>query len=617
MTLAEFPGSGLTEEQWRAIRSLAVELSPSQLLWVSGYFAGFDDGARGRKEADGSAHRAPDGAHTLPGAARTLTVLFGTETGNSRGLAETLARKAQEQGLAVRLFDMGAYKIRQLKEEQDLLLIASTQGEGDPPQTAADFFEFLESRKAPRLEQVRFAVLALGDSTYEQFCGAGRRLDRRLEELGAKRLADRVDCDVDYEDAAAAWIDRMLSHCAVGGGAPEHKAPAAAALDRAASTSRSDPAAAAQFDKTRPFPAPVIDNLVLTGRGSSKETRHLELSLEGSRLAYQPGDALGLHARNDPGLAAALLEVLALGASTSVTVKAGETTLGEALEGAYEITTATPRFLDQWAQISGSAKLKALLGDGEQEARSAFLRGHQVLDIVRAFPVPGVAPVALLAGLRPLQPRLYSIASSPLIAEDEAHLTISTVRFTLHGELRCGVASGQVAERLGEEATLPVYIQPNPHFRLPEPERPILMIGAGTGVAPFRGFMQHREAQGASGRSWLVFGERNFRTDFLYQTEWQALLRDKALTRMDVAFSRDGAHKHYVQHRLLEHAAEVFAWIEDGACLYVCGDAARLAPDVHEALIEILVEQGRCSREAAEERLRNLAREHRYQRDVY
>ncbi|WP_337186365.1 assimilatory sulfite reductase (NADPH) flavoprotein subunit [Phenylobacterium sp.] len=605
MTLAEFPGPGLSEEQWRLIRSLAVSLSSSQLSWVSGYFAGFDEGTRGRVAA--ATPQAPEPAAPPQAAARTLTILFGSETGASQDLAATLARRAEDQGLPVRLFDMGAYKVRQLKDEQDLLLISSTHGEGDPPQAAADFFEFLESRKAPRLEQARFSVLALGDSTYERFCEAGRRLDRRLEELGARRFEPRADCDVDYEEPAAAWMGRVLSHFAAGPATPAPTAPAALAA-------RPEPTA---FDRKRPFPAAVIDNLVLTGRGSSKETRHLELSLEGSGLTFEPGDALGLHARNDPAVVAALLDAVALSPEAPVSLKGGDLPLGEALESAYEVTAATPRFLEQWAQVTGAAGLKALLGDDGREARSAFLRGHQVIDIVRAFPAPGVAPVTLLAGLRPLQPRLYSIASSPLVAEDEAHLTVSTVRFALHGTPRSGVASGHIADRLGEDATLPAYIQPNPHFRLPEPERPILMIGAGTGVAPFRAFMQHREAQGTPGRSWLVLGERNFRTDFLYQTEWQALLRDQALTRMDVAFSRDGDRKLYVQHRLLEHAAEVYAWIEDGACVYVCGDAARLAPDVHEALATILVEQGRLSREDAEERLRGLAREHRYQRDVY
>jgi len=615
MTLTEFPGPVLSETQWTLIRDLAVTLTREQLQWVSGYFAGYDDGARARL-ADPERVGGGIEVDSPSAATRTLTILFGSETGNSEHLAKALAAKIEALGRAVTLTDMGDYKMRRLKDEQDLLLISSTHGEGDPPQAAADFFEFLEGRKAPRLGHLRFSVLALGDSTYERYCEAGRRLDRRLEDLGAQRLAPRVDCDVDFEDPAAAWIAAVLARYA-----PELSkgAERAAVAARAGVTPspRLSPAAAVGFDKHNPFPAPIIDNFVLTGRGSSKETRHVELALTGSGLCFEPGDALGIQARNDPALAATLLDTLQISGSATVTTKGVGRPLSEALEIDYEITAATPRFLRQWAEVTDAAGLKVLLQDDRADTRNDFLRTHQVIDIVRTYPAPGISPDALVAGLRPLQPRLYSIASSPLVAPDEAHLTVSNVRFTLHDEPRSGVASGQIADRSHVDDTLPVYIQPNPHFRLPESERPIIMIGAGTGIAPYRAFLQQREAQGTKGRAWLLFGDRNFRTDFLYQTEWQALLRDKVLTRMDVAFSRDGAPKHYVQHRLVEHAAEVHAWLEDGATIYVCGDAARLAPDVHEALTAILLDQGGLSRPEAEERLRTLARERRYQRDVY
>ncbi|MFJ5487723.1 sulfite reductase flavoprotein subunit alpha, partial [Hansschlegelia beijingensis] len=376
-------------------------------------------------------------------------------------------------------------------------------------------------------------------------------------------------------------------------------------------------AAPALYEKRNPFPARVLENLTLTGRGSTKETRHIEFSLEGSGLVYEPGDALGVAPKNDPRLVESLLGALRLSPSAPVEIKGRASTLAEAIERDFEISAVTPRFIEHWAELSGAEQLRRLLGEDAAAERSAFLRQNHVIDIVRAYPVAGLEAQTLVAGLRPLQPRLYSIASSLAAAPEEAHLTVSTVRYELNGEARSGVASGHLAARAEPDATLPVYVQSNPHFRLPADDRPVIMIGAGTGVAPYRAFLQEREARGSEGRNWLFFGERNFRSDFLYQTEWQGWLKQKLLTRMDVAFSRDRAAKVYVQDKLRGQARDVFAWLEEGAHVYVCGDAAHLAPDVHETLIGVAQEQGGLAREAAEEYVRNLQRDHRYQRDVY
>ena len=606
----DFPGPGLlSAEQWRQINALATALSPRQALWLSGYFAGLESARTGTEVAllDAPAASAPP-ADAAPAAARarTLTILYGTETGNSAGLARAAAEQARTLGLDAAVADMGDYKARSLKEEQDVLIIASTYGEGDPPQPAKAFFEFVEGRKAPSLAGVRFGVLALGDSTYEKFCEAGKRLDRRFEELGAARLLPRVDCDVDYDDPAGAWIAAALALLAKGRGESAARA--------AASAAKVEPGA---FDKRNPFPATIIDNIALTGGGSSKETRHIEISLTGSGLTFEPGDALGVAPRNDPALVAKILASLGLDGAAPLALKGSETPLAQALEERFEITALTPRFLEHWAEVTGATALKNLIGDESAEARAAYFRAHHIVDVLRAFPAPGLAPETFVSGLRPLQPRLYSIASSLAANPDEAHLTISTVRYQLHGEARAGVASGFFADRCPPDAVVPVYIQSNPHFRLPADDVPIIMIGAGTGVAPYRAFVQEREARGAEGRSWLFFGERNFSTDFLYQAEWQAYLKDKVLTRMDVAFSRDRTQKAYLQHRLVERGREVFAWLEAGAHIYVCGDAARLAPDVHEALIGVVAAHGERARDDAEEYVRALERDHRYQRDVY
>ncbi|UGS37060.1 Sulfite reductase [NADPH] flavoprotein alpha-component [Capillimicrobium parvum] len=614
---SQLSDSILTADQLEQINGLATSLDREQAIWASGFFAGM-------------AHRAAigfddDAGTWLPGEAeldsRLVTILFGSETGNGKELATSLAEAATAQGLEPRLVDMADYKLRTLRDEQDLLVVTSTHGEGDPPQTAMDFFEFLEGRKAPKLPEVRFAVLALGDSTYEHYCSAGKRIDERLAELGAQRLADRVDCDVDYEDAAAAWIAAVvgtLGQSPGADGSPARNGGSPSARNGGSPSARNGGAPApVAFSKKHPFEAAVLENIVLTGRGSTKETRHVELSLEDSGLTYEPGDALGVVPRNDPALVETLLQRLELAADAPVAVKQETTTLGEALAGTFEITAATPRFLEHWAQLTGAAELQALCAADRTKERAAFLRGHHILDLVSRFRVGGIDPDVFVAGLRPLQPRLYSIASSLAAAPEEAHLTVSTVRYLLHDLPRTGVASGCLARRTDEDATVPVYVQSNDHFRLPDDDTPIVMIGAGTGVAPYRAFMQEREARGVTGRSWLFFGERNFRSDFIYQVEWQDLHRSGVLSRLDLAFSRDAQPKTYVQDRLVRQGRDVYAWLEDGARLYVCGDAERMAPDVHAALVGIVAEHGGLDRDGANAYLAALKRDRRYLLDVY
>lgn len=599
MSASEPPGNPLSLEQWRQVETLARSLTSVQSLWLSGYFTGLDVGLRQIPSQPAS---------TIAAGLRTLTILYGTETGNAAELARILDAAAKAKGMACATIDMADYQPRQLSQEQDLLIIVSTYGEGDPPQPATGFFEFLEGRKTPRLEGVRFSILALGDSTYEYFCQAGKRLDERFEELGAARLAPRLDCDVDYEEAAEHWIAAIVEQLAseTRDATPVHAIPM-----RPASGSSTS------YDRRNPFLARVVENMAIVGRGSSKETRHVEFSLAGSGLAYEPGDALGIAASNSPAVVEALLEALGMPAEAEFTLKTHSYRLRDALTQRFEITLATPRFLDYWAMLSESNVLLQLQQEDRAGERAVFLRTHHIIDIVRRFPVRDVTPQGLFSALRPLQPRLYSLASSLSACPDEAHLTISPLRYNLHGEARSGVASGMLADRIAIDDALPVYVQSNPHFRLPGDDRPIIMVGAGTGIAPYRAFLQEREARGERGRSWLFFGGRNFRTDFLYQTEWQGWLKDGTLSRMDVAFSRDRLGTVYVQHRMKEQARDIFAWLEEGAYIYLCGDATHLAPDVHQTLIGIVASEARTGREAAEDYVRSLQADHRYRRDVY
>lgn len=589
----------LTLEQWVHVEALSDILTPEQARWISGYFGGLGAGLTLGGGADTRVAAAPHG--------RTLTILYGTETGNGRALAKQLAAAAGERGLSVNAADMSAYKMRQISQEQDLLIIVSTHGDGDPPEPASGFFEFIESPRAPKLNGVRYSVLALGDSTYEQYCEAGKRLDRRLRELGAARVHGRVDCDVDYDEAAERWSKALLEKFA---------------SERDTASSRvapgpSPPAAAAVRDKRNPFPATVLENIRIVGRHSSKETRHVELDLSGSGLAYEPGDSLGIMPSNGARLVEEFLKATGLSGDEEVTVKGSSISLASALISRFEITTATPRFIQLWAVLTGARDLKVLLEADLSGECARFLKQHHVIDIVRRFPARGIEAERLLAGLRPLQPRLYSLASSQAVVGDEAHITLAPVRYELHGTARSGVASSHIADRLEIGDTIPVYIQENPHFRLPGDDIPIIMIGPGTGVAPFRAFLQEREARAASGTSWLFFGERSLRSDFLYQVEWQQWLNDGLLTRLDAAFSRDGNDKSYVQHRMLEQSRELYAWLEEGAHFYVCGDEANMARDVHAALIQVIAREGGHPAEAAQDYVRRLSAEHRYLKDVY
>jgi sulfite reductase (NADPH) flavoprotein alpha-component len=585
------PTHPLTPKQWETLARLAAELSPEQSLWASGYLAGF-----------GAAGRTPP-----PEAQPGITVLFGSQTGNAEKLARTLHDRLRQAGLAARLETMASYKTAQLKRDRCLLVVVSTHGEGDPPDNARLFHEFLHGRKAPKLDGLRFAVLALGDSSYEYFCKTGRDFDARLEELGATRLRPRADCDVDYEAEAAGWMDGVVAALA-----ETREARVESAAPRAA-----EPASG--HSRKNPFPAPLLDNIPLTGRGSSKEVRHIELSIADSGLRYQPGDSLGVVPGNWPERVADLLDVLGLAPSAPVADGDGaETSLEEALLHRYEITTLTRPFLEKYAELSRSQELAGLLKEENRAVLREFVRGREIIDVLRRYPASGLAAAEFVALLRKLPPRLYSIASSPNANPDEVHLTVGVVRYESHGLRRQGVASTYLADRVGEDGRVPVYVDDNPNFRLPEdPSAPIVMVGPGTGVAPFRAFLAEREATGAGGRNWLFFGDRNFRTDFLYQREWLDYRKNGFLHRIDVAFSRDGEAKDYVQHRMLEQSRELYAWLEEGAYFYVCGDAERMAPDVHEALVAVVAKEGGHGRERAEAYVGEMQAARRYQRDIY
>lgn len=631
--------SPFNEEQVELLNRLLPTLADAQQVWLSGYITALHGTAFRLASQEASMQAASSVAvasavavaptptsaaiSTLtPGSVATLTrevtILFGSQTGNAQRLAQSFSKQLLGRELKVTLSSMSDFKPKDLKKVEDLLIVVSTTGEGVPPDNALPFYEFLHGRKAPKLEGLRFAVLALGDTSYEFFCKPGKDFDQRLEELGGERICERVDCDGDYDESAAEWFANVLS--SIGGG--EQQATPAAAASGAVLTISSDGQLTEEigYSRVNPFEAEVLENLNLNGRGSDLETHHLELSLEGSGLQFEPGDSLGIFPKNHPVLVDALIDEMGWNSDELVSVdkKGTQKPLREALRSNFEITVLTRPLLEQAAAFSSGSGLRELLAPGHEEKLKEYVKGRDLLDLIRDHSPWKVSAALFVSILRKMPARLYSIASSQQANPGEVHLTMRTVRYEAHGRERYGVCSVQCAERLQPGDTLPVYVQHNPNFKLPsDSDAPIIMIGPGTGVAPFRSFLEEREEIGAEGKSWLFFGDRHFLTDFLYQTDWQRWLKEGILTKLDIAFSRDTAEKIYVQHRMLEKSRELFEWLEEGAYVYVCGDESKMARDVHDTLISIIKQEGGMSEEAAGNYLANLQQQKRYQRDVY
>lgn len=620
MVQLQVTNSPFSESQVELLNRLLPTLTESQQIWLGGYLSAMSlrgttnlVPAAGEQPVLAAASNAAASAAAAPQLSREVTVLFGSQTGNCQRLASSLSRKLEEQGFQVTVAAMNAFKANTLKKVENLLILVSTHGEGEPPDNARAFHEFLYSKRAPQLESLRYSVLALGDTSYEFFCQTGKDFDQRLEELGGQRLSPRVDCDLDYDEPVADWFEQVIS--ALNG--PQNVTAIADAAVEAAETAD---VPASPYSRNHPFHAEVLENLDLNGRGSDRETRHLELSLAGSNLSFEPGDSLGVYPENHPQLVADIIAAMGWNPDESVPLnkKGEEGTLREALLRHYEITVLTKPLLEQAAKLTASAGLHALLVPEAAAELKAYIHGRDLLDLIADFAPWEVPARSFVTILRKLPARLYSIASSFNANPDEVHFAVRAVRYESHGRERYGVCSVHCAERVQPGDTLPVYIQSNPNFKLPaNPDVPVIMIGPGTGVAPFRSFLEEREEQGAGGKTWLFYGDRHFVTDFLYQTDWQRMLKDGVLNKLDVAFSRDTEEKVYVQHRILEHSKELYAWLKEGAHVYVCGDEKHMAHDVHAALVTVIQEEGGLSPSDAAAYLDNMQQEQRYQRDVY
>jgi sulfite reductase (NADPH) flavoprotein alpha-component len=592
--------SPLSELQLSHLQQATTDLTPVQTAWISGYLAGI---------SQTPAATTVETVETAVSSGQHLSILFGSQTGNSKGAAEQLAEQAAAKGITHNLISMADYKVKNIKDESHLIVVVSTNGEGEAPDDAIDLHEFLATKKAPKLDNLKFAVLALGDSSYEFFCQTGKDFDQRLTALGATAIVDRLDADIDYEQRTPDWFEKVLNKVEQTLEKGGFVAPSKTTIE--------SPLSVNKYDKKSPFTANLLTSQKITGARSAKDVHHIEIDLEGSDLHYKVGDALGVWFENDPQLVDALIRRLKLDPQEQVKIDDKNVSLKQALTESFELTATHPAFVEGYAKLTKSKKLLTLAED-KNKLRD-FANTHQIIDVVSKKGSKAVTAEKFVALLRHLSPRLYSIASSQTEVEQEVHLTVGALTFeNEEGEVRQGGASGFLAHRLQEGQQVKVFIEDNHNFRLPtNPETPIIMVGPGTGIAPFRAFLQERDATEATGKNWLFFGEQTFNEDFLYQTEWQGFLKSGLLTNLDLAFSRDQAEKIYVQDRLKEHAREIYQWLQEGAHFYVCGDANRMAKDVQQTLIEIIGTQGKKSLEDAEQYLTELRQAKRYQRDVY
>lgn len=537
---------------------------------------------------------------------RTLHILFGSQTGNSESLAHDAANRAKSHGLVPVVKGMDEIDIGQLAKMEYLLIITSTYGEGAMPDNAEMLWDAAKEDSAPRLENVKYSILALGDTSYDLFCQAGKDWDERLAALGAQRLFDRVDCDVDFEAPAEQWLSEVIPLMAEG-------AATIAVLD-----TDNRVAAKPAYNRKNPFPAKLLVNRLLTAENSSKETRHYEISIAGSGLSYEAGDAMCVVPTNCPQLVADIVKSLGCTGSEDEPVNGELMTLSEALRTHFEIKTPSKEFVEEIAKRSGDQELNGILQAGDKEKLSNYLWGRDTLDLLLQFPAVEFSAAEFLGLLKPLQHRAYSISSSSKLTPDTVHLTVASVRYDAHGRHHKGVCSTYLADLVDGNTDVKIFFTPNNNFRVPADDSlPMIMVGPGTGIAPFRAFLQERQARNASGKNWLFFGDRNAATDFIYRDEIEAMKTSGLLTKLDLAFSRDQAEKIYVQDRMKQHGAELFTWLEQGGYFFVCGDAYRMAKDVDQALHDVIREHGKMSLVQAVEYVNSLKKDKRYVRDVY